>query len=467
MTVPGTNTSRGHSGSDAEPDHRQGTRAAEAPAGRAALPRAAGFWLVAGALFLMLFASAVASPLYDVYQAQWGFSATTLTAVFAVYVLVLLVALLVFGSLSDYLGRRRVIAVAVAAGAGACGLFLAAHGVGLLFAARALQGGAVGIATSAAGAALIDLQPDRSRRGPVVTSAAVLLGLGVGALGTSALVQYAPAPTHLVWWLLLGASAVGAVAVLAIPETAAGRRGVASSLRPRVAVPRQARGTLAMALPCMIAAPALNGFYLSLGPSLAAQVLRSPDLLWGGLVIFLVGGTGAAASVAFRAVTPSSAMLGGCLALLAGVVMTLAAIETASAAAFLAGTAVAGAGVGTGFFAGAYRVLTALAGPGQRAGLVAAIWVVFYLAFSVPVVAAGVATTHFGLHRTAVVYSAALAVLAAAAAGSLIIRGRSRPGSPSAPPEALRAPRPDLWKGLASRALVRGGWRAFESDHVA
>ena len=408
-------------------DRRPATRAAGGKARRPALPQAAGFWLVCGVLFLMLVASAAASPLYSVYQAQWRFSATTLTAVFAVYVLALLVTLLVFGSLSDYLGRRRVIAVGLAAGAGACGLFLAAHGVGLLFAARALQGAAVGVATSAAGAALIDLQPDRSQRGPVVTSAAVLLGLGIGALGTSALVQYAPAPTHLVWWLLLGASAVGAVAVLAIPETAAARRGVASSLRPRLAVPRQARGTLAVALPCMIAAPALNGFYLSLGPLLAAQVVRSPDLLWGGLVIFLVAGTGAAGSVAFRAVGGPAAMLAGCLALLAGVVMTLAAIEAASGAAFLAGAAVAGAGVGTGFFAGAYRVLTGLAGPGQRAGLVAAIWVVFYLAFSVPVVAAGVATTRFGLHRTAVVYSASLAVLAAAAAGSFIIRRRPRP----------------------------------------
>ena len=415
------------SGSADVHDRRQATRAASGIGRRPVLPRAAGFWLVCVVLFLMLVASAAASPLYSVYQARWRFSATTLTAVFAVYVLALLLTLLVFGSLSDYLGRRPVIAVALAAGAGACGLFLAAHGVGLLFAARALQGAAVGVATSAGGAALIDLQPDRSQRGPVVTSAAVLLGLGVGGLGTSALVQYAPAPTHLVWWLLLGASAVGAVAVLAIPETAAGRRGVASSLRPRVAVPRQARGTLAVALPCMIAAPALNGFYLSLGPSLAAQVVRSPDLLWGGLVIFLVAGTGAAGSVAFRAVGGPAAMLAGCLALLAGVVMTLAAIETASAAAFLAGAAVAGAGVGTGFFAGAYRVLTALAGPGQRAGLVAAIWIVFYLAFSVPVVAAGVATTHFGLHRTAVVYSASLAVLAAAAAGSFIIRGRPRP----------------------------------------
>jgi hypothetical protein len=40
---------------------------------------------VAGVLFLLLFASAAASPLYGVYQAQWRFSATTLTAVFGVY----------------------------------------------------------------------------------------------------------------------------------------------------------------------------------------------------------------------------------------------------------------------------------------------------------------------------------------------------------------------------------------------
>jgi len=434
MVVPGADTGRGRAGTDAEPDRRPVTRAARS----GALPRAAGFWLVAGVLFLLLFVSGAASPLYGVYQAQWRFSATTLTAVFGVYALVLLVTLLVFGSVSDYLGRRGVIEVALVVGAGACGLFLAAHGAGLLFAARALSGAAAGIVTSAGGAALIDLQPGGSGRAPVVTSAAILLGLGTGGLGTSALVQYAPAPTHLVWWLLLCACAVAAVAVLGIPETAPGRPGVLASLGPRVAVPRQARGTFAVALPCMIAAPALNGFYLSLGPSLAAQVLGSPDLLWGGLLIFLVTGTGAAATVAFRrGLSGPAAMLAGCLALLAGAVMTLAAIETASAATFLIGTAVAGAGSGTGFFLGAYRILTPLAGPGQRASLIAACWIVFYLAFSVPVVIAGAAITHFGLHRTAVVYSAALAVLAAAAAGSFLSRRRSPP--PVTDPVAAQA----------------------------
>jgi hypothetical protein len=424
ITVPGAG--RKGAGRDPGPGRRPGSGAAGAPAGRAALPRAAGFWLVAGVLFLLLLAVVAASPLYAVYQAEWRFSAITLTAIFGVYALTLLVTLLVFGSLSEYLGRRGVIAVALVAGAGACGLFLAAHGVGLLFAARALQGAAVGAALGALGAALIDLQPEGSGRAPVVSSAAVQVSFAVGGLGTSALVQYAPAPTHLVWWLLLGASAAAAVAVLAIPETAPRRPGVLAALRPRVSVPRQARGTFAVALPVMIAAPALNGFYLSLGPSLAAQVLRSPDLLWGGLVIFLVTGTGAAATVAFRGLSDHVAMLAGCLLLLAGAVMTLAAIETASAAAFLAGGAVAGAGVGTGLFLGAYRILTSLAGPGQGAGLVAAIWVVFYLAFSVPVVIAGVATTHFGLHQTAEVYSAVLAVLAAAAAGIFLFRGRTQ-----------------------------------------
>ena len=424
MTVPCTSTGRERAGSDPGSGGGRGTRAARGSIRRAALPRAGGIWLAAGVFALLFSAAAAPSPLYGVYQAQWRFSAATLTAVFAVYALFLLAALLVFGSVSDYLGRRRVILASLVMAAGACGLFLAAHGAGMLFAARALQGAAVGTATSALGAALIDLQPEGSAIAPVITIAAGQLGLAAGGLGTSALVQYGPAPTRLIWWLLLGVSLAAAAAVPAMPETVTRRPGVLASLRPRVAVPRQARSTFAIALPCLIAAWMLSGFCLSLGPSLAAQVTGSPDLLWGGLVIFLVAGTGAAGPVVFRGVSGPSAMLAGGLALLAGAAATLAAIQTTSAAAFLAGVAVAGAGFGTAML-GALRTISALAAPGQRASLIAAIFIVSYAAFSVPVVVAGVAVTHAGLHRTALVYCAVIAVLAATAAGSLIARGRS------------------------------------------
>jgi hypothetical protein len=124
------------------------------------LPRRVAFWVAAAILFLVFASNTAASPLYRVYQAQFGFSATILTALFAAYILVLVVTLLVFGSVSDYVGRRRVIAAGLAAGAVGCALFLIAHGVGSLFAARALQGLAVGLISGAASAALLDLRPD-------------------------------------------------------------------------------------------------------------------------------------------------------------------------------------------------------------------------------------------------------------------------------------------------------------------
>ena len=380
--------------------------------GRRTLPPAAAFWILAGLFLLVFAASAAASPLYEVYQARFHFSATTLTAVFAVYVLVLLITLLVFGSVSDYLGRIPVIAAA-------CVVFLAARDTGALYLARSLQGISSGLATAPIGAALIDLQPPGSQRAPLVTSVFSAAGLALGALITSALVQYAPDPTHLIWWALLAVFAVGIVAVLAMAEPGSRRPGVLASLRPRIAVPRPARGTFAAALPCIVAGWALGGLYLSLGPSLAAKAAGSPNLLWGGLVIFLICGTGAAAAFVLRGISSRAMMLTGCLCLLAGMAVTFGAIVTTAPAAFLAGAGVAGVGFGLAFL-GSFRTITALAQPDDRAGLVAAIYVAGYLAFSVPALIAGVATTRFGLHATALVYSAALAVLAAAAVGILV-----------------------------------------------
>jgi len=117
--------------------------------------------------------------------------------------------------------------------------------------------------------------------------------------------------------------------------------------------------------------------------------------------------------------------------------ITFGAIATTTSAAFLAGTTVAGVGFGLAFL-GSFRMITALAEPDDRAGLVTAVYIVGYLAFSVPALAAGVAITRFGLHSTALVYSASLAALAAAAAGLVLLRPG---GKPTRPAPATRADR--------------------------
>jgi MFS family permease len=388
-------------------------------------------------LVLFLAASAAPTPLYRVYQARWGFSATTLTAVFAVYVVFLLMTVLIFGSLSDHVGRRPVIITALAVDTAASILFLLAHGVGALFAARSLQGVAVGLAANALGAALLDLRPAGSLA-PLVTSNAGTVGLALGALGTSVLVQYGPVPTTLVWWLLLGAFLAAIVLIAVMPEPGTVRAGALASLKPDVSVPRPARVTFARAVPCLVAVWALGGFYLSLGPSLAAQLSGSHNLLWGGVITFLLTGLGAVTASVFRNSAPLAVMLGGCLGLLGGAAVTIAAIATSTPALLLLGTVLAGLGFGPGNL-GAYRVIMARAAASNRAGMIAAVSTVNYLAFGLPALLAGVATSHFGLHDTALVYSAAIALLAAAAAGGVLFESRARTRAPqeAAPPPEL------------------------------
>ena len=254
---------------------------------------------------------------------------------------------------------------ALSLGAVACGLFLLAHGVGLLFAGRAVQGVAVGLISGTASAALLDLRPD-SGITPVVSSAAPTGGQAVGALGASALAQYVPAPTHLVWWLLVAAFIIGIVAVLEIPEPGTVRPGVVSSLRPHVTVPHGTRVSFAAALPALVGVWALAGLYLSLGPSLALQLLHSKNLLWGGALIFLLTGFGAAASAAVARKSPAGVMLGGCVTLIVGALMTFASVATGTPAVLFVGTAFAGLGFGSAFVRG--RTDPQLRGPRPTTG---------------------------------------------------------------------------------------------------
>jgi MFS family permease len=380
-----------------------------------ALSRTVAFWSLALILALLLFASSAPSPLYVVYQAQFGFSSLTLTAVFATYAIALLVSLVVAGSVSDHVGRRPTLLVALGIELVGMLAFAEAQSVEWLFAARMLQGVATGIAMGAISAALLDLAPvDKPRLGPLLGVASPLAGLAAGALVTGALVQYGPSPTHLIFWLLFGVFALAVLAAAAMPETVDRGGRWAHALRPSVAVPGPLRVAFFATIPTIMASWALGGLILSLGPSLTAGVLGTTSHVAGGLPIFIMTGVSSLASVWLRDTHARSTARGGLAALIAGVALTLVGLNSGSLAVFLLGSAVAGLGFGPAF-AGAFRALSSLAPVQERAALVSAILVVSYLAFSLPAVAAGFAVTRFGLHDTADVYGGLLIVVAVAA----------------------------------------------------
>jgi MFS family permease len=379
----------------------------------ARLSRSASFWLLAALLGFLLFAASAPSPLYTVYEERWRFSSATLTVIFAVYAFALLVALLTTGRLSDHLGRRPVLVLALVVQIAGMVSFVVADGVATLYLARILQGLGTGIATGAISAWLLDLQPpDNPSRGGVVGGIAPMAGLAAGALGSGLLVQYGPAPLRLVYWLLAGVYMAALAAMFLIRDTAAGTPGWLRSLRPEIGVPPPARSLFAASAPALIATWALGGLYLSLGPSLAASLLRSDSRVAGGLVIAALAGVGAAASALVRSASPGLIVSRGSLALIVGVALTLVAVALDSTAGLYLGTALAGLGFGPAF-SGVFRGLAPLAPPDQRSGLLASIYVVSYLAFSVPAIVAGVAAAHYGLSDTTYGYGLVVIVLAA------------------------------------------------------
>jgi len=371
--------------------------------------RRASFWIIATTFGLFLFAAAAPSPLYAVYAGLWQFSAGALTEVFAVYAVALLVALLFTGSSSDFVGRRPIILVALVIQLASIVLFLVASGIEWLFAARIAQGIATGIATGALGAALVDLQPpDNPALASLVNSAGPILSLGIGALASAVLVQYVPDPLHLVYWVTLFAFIAALAAVAVMPEPGARRSGVRWA--PRISVERAVRREFVATLPILVAGWAVAGFYLSLGPSLASQLAASSNRVLGGLAIFLLADIGAVAIVITRAWATTRAMIVGGIILGAGLVVAVAAIALTSPLLFFAATALTGVGFGPAWL-GVLRTLVALAAPTARAALLAAVFVVAYLALALPAVIAGFLATRIGLHDAALWYGAGLVVL--------------------------------------------------------
>lgn len=362
-----------------------------------------------------LAASSAPTPLYQVYQDNLHFSAAMLTLIFAVYAVSLLAALLTVGSLSDYVGRKPVIFVALVLNIVAMLLFINADSTAYLIAARALQGFATGTATAVLGATLLDT--DRLR-GPMLNSLAPMLGMASGGLGSGLLVEYAPWPTQLIYFALLGLMVLQALYVWRLPETVSRIPGALKSLAPTLHVPKQARRALALAMPLNVAVWALGGFFSSLAPSLVRAATGSTSHLIGGGLVAVITLSGAVMIYSLREHPADKVMRLSAVLLATGVALLLVAVQSASLWLFFAASVVAGLGFGGGFM-GSVRSIVGLALPHERAGLMSAFYVLSYLAFCLPALLAGNLSREFGLIATTDAYGALIILLAVGALAGL------------------------------------------------
>jgi MFS family permease len=248
------------------------------------------------------------------------------------------------------------------------------HGALPLVGGRALQGIGCGLASSAVAAFIVDNAPaSRPALASAVTTGSPMVGLTLGALGSGALAEYGPAPRTLIYLICVATLAVCALLVLASRETIVRVPGAAQALQPRIRVRRSARRLLPSAAATFLATWALGGFYQALGPTVTAEQLGTHNALVAALVVILIS-------------------LG------AGIVAT-----------FIAASVVAGLAQGT-TFAASMRALLANAGPADRAGILATIYLISYSGAAIPGLIAGQLARSVSLFDIALGYGGLAAV---------------------------------------------------------
>jgi Major Facilitator Superfamily len=389
---------------------------AESAVGRRRLTGRPALYLLASLIVSLLAASAAPTPLYAFYARQWGFTPITTTIVFGVYAVAVLVALLTLGRLSDSIGRRPVLLAALVVQVVSMLVYATAGGVGELLAARVIQGLGTGAALGAIGAAMLDV--DRSR-GALANALAPGLGTGTGALISALLVQFLPAPTHLVYFALIAVFVGQAVGVSLLRETVRPGPVSVAVLVPEVRLPRAVRGAVLTAAPVLFASWALAGLYAALGPAIVETLTGSANVVLGAASLSVLAATAVTSVYVLRNVDARTVLVTGIAGLVAGVAITLIALGTGSVGVFFIGTVVSGIGFGAGF-QGGIRTVVPLAAPHERAGVLSLLFVISYLGMGIPAVAAGFgATDGLGLLGAARVYGVALIILAGFALAGL------------------------------------------------
>jgi len=377
---------------------------------RPAVPCRAAFWLLTFVFAATMLGTTLPTPLYDIYQAQWHFSAAIVTVTFAVYAAGVLLTLLLTGRASDQAGRKPVLAVALGCSALSTVVFILAPDVGVLMAGRILSGFSAGLMTGTATATLTELIPaSAARRASLVATAANMGGLGLGPLIAGLFAQYGPHPTVLVFQVYLAVLAVAGLCLFLVPETVSPRR------RPVIrfaglGIPERGRGEFVAAGGAGFAAFSLLGLFAGLAPTFVASVLHEPNHAVQGAVVFGLLAVGTVTQLVLSRFGSRRVMMAGLGLFLAALPLIVVALAAASMALFLAGTVVGGVAVGA-VFLGSLATANRLAPPGQHGRTVSTFFVLCYAGLIIPVVSVGVATLFTGDFPAVLAFSILLAAL--------------------------------------------------------
>lgn len=386
------------------------------------------FWVAAAVVAHTLWTSAAPAMTYPLYAAEWGLTHTMTTAIFAVYPVVVVAVLVLFGDISDYIGRRNTMLLGLTASLIGVLLFAIAPTVHWIYVGRAFMGLGVGLSASPAAAAMVEFSAQgQSKRSSAINTAAQCLGLAAATIVGGALIQYAPFPTRLNFWVLFGVLSILFAATWFLPRRLPSSAAI-GGWRPKApAIPAGLRRIVATSSLAVTSGYALGAVMLSLGAHVARELIGSDNSLVNGAAIALFAIVAGIVAMPAKRLTSTRAMVLGGVATATGMALLAWAASMHSLATFLASAVAAGGGYSL-LYTGGLGLINATAPTHHRAGVLSTVYLVAYFMQGAIALLIGAAATAWGLKLAIDLGSAAIAALSI---GAIALAASSRSGRPS------------------------------------
>ena len=403
------------------------------------LPGPSFVWL-SFAMITGVMATALASPLYGLYREHWQLQASDISLVYVIYMGGALCGLLLLGRLPDRIGFLRVMRWGMALGMLGTALCLAAPGMATLSAGRFLVGVSSSMLTtsSLAGLALVS-DPAHARRTATLSSFLMALGFGLGPLVGGVFGQWVPWPLRTSYIPTLLLMAVGLVALFHLPLPAhvrlpSVRLQLADVLPKMTAPPAGDLGAFALVCCLPLLGFAVFGLYAAMSPLFLANLLPWHGPIVAGLAIALILFASAIVQVLSSRLPTHRCGAAGFFALAASNALLILNLARPSSALFALGVTLTAIGHGMCMVSG-ITMVSRIARPEQRSGLLSSYLVVGYLGSMVPMLGIGWIADRWGMDVAVTVFCATVC-MAGSVIGLLFFRHRRmRPDSAGTGPD--------------------------------
>src|SRR6202140_5496155 len=241
------------------------------------LSRRASFWVAAAVVVHTLWTNSPPSMTYPLYVSEWGLTHTATAAIFAVFPIVVVAVLIFSGDISDYIGRRSTLLIGLSSSLVGTVLFAIAPSVLWVFAGRAFVGLGVGLCAGPAAAALLEFSAaGQETRASSINTLAQAVGLALATIVCGALIQYAPYPTHLNFWVLLVVLAILFAFAWFLPRTVSNK--APGRWQPKLpSIPRGIRKIFAAAAIAAGSGYVIGGLMSSIGAQIGPGLVGSDN----------------------------------------------------------------------------------------------------------------------------------------------------------------------------------------------